>query len=136
MKNICTLRSVKVSLLICFLALFAAAQRLDSQTITNGVGVTITVTNTNDSGAGSLRQAIADAVSGDTINFSVTGTITLTSGQLSIGKNLTIQGPGANLLSISGNNASRVFHTYSSLFASLEGITIRNGADDFSDCCF
>ena len=30
---------------------------------------TITVTNTNDSGAGSLRQAIADASSGDTIDF-------------------------------------------------------------------
>src|SRR6188474_125310 len=31
---------------------------------------TLTVTNTNDSDAGSLRQAIADAVSGDTITFS------------------------------------------------------------------
>src|SRR5882724_227435 len=35
---------------------------------------TITVTNTNDSGAGSLRQAIADAHDGDTIDFGVTGT--------------------------------------------------------------
>ncbi len=36
---------------------------------------TLTVTNTNDSGAGSLRQAIADAASGDTIDFApgVTG---------------------------------------------------------------
>jgi hypothetical protein len=32
---------------------------------------TITVTNINDSGAGSLRQALADANDGDTINFSV-----------------------------------------------------------------
>ena len=32
---------------------------------------TLTVTNTNDSGAGSLRQAIADAASGDTINFNL-----------------------------------------------------------------
>jgi hypothetical protein len=30
---------------------------------------TITVTNGNDSGPGSLRQAIADASSGDTITF-------------------------------------------------------------------
>jgi hypothetical protein len=30
---------------------------------------TITVTNTNDSGPGSLRQALADANDGDTINF-------------------------------------------------------------------
>ena len=35
---------------------------------------TSTVTNTNDSGAGSLRQAIADAHDGDTIDFGVTGT--------------------------------------------------------------
>ena len=42
---------------------------------------TLTVTNLSDRGAGSLRQAIADAASGDTINFSVTGTITLTSGE-------------------------------------------------------
>ena len=30
---------------------------------------TITVTNTNDSGPGSLRQALADANDGDTINL-------------------------------------------------------------------
>ena len=64
---------------------------------------TITVTNTNDSSAGSLRQAIADATSGDTITFALPNpsTITLNS-QLVIAKNLTIQGPGAAALTISG----------------------------------
>jgi hypothetical protein len=53
-----------------------------------------TVTNTNDNGAGSLRQALTIANDGDTINFAVTGTITLTSGGLSINKNIIISGPG------------------------------------------
>jgi hypothetical protein len=88
---------------------------------------TITVTNLNDSGPGSLRQAIIDASPGDTINFSVTGTITLTSGELVINKTLTISGPGASQLTISGNNASRVFNI-SSVTATISGLTITNGA--------
>jgi len=67
------------------------------------------VTNLNDSGAGSLRQEIADAVAGSTISFSVTGTITLVT-ELTIGKNLTINGPGVANLTISGNNACRIFN--------------------------
>ena len=66
---------------------------------TDAPAATITVTNGNDSGSGSLRHAILDASPGDTINFapSVT-TVTLTSGELVIDKNLTITGPGANRL--------------------------------------
>jgi hypothetical protein len=55
---------------------------------------TITVANTNDSGAGSLRQAIVDAVSGDTIVVPP-GSYTLTTGELTIAKSLTISGAGA-----------------------------------------
>src|SRR5260370_15799927 len=69
-----------------------------------------TVTNTLDDGsAGSLRTVIASALSGDTITFSVTGTITLTGGALSINKNLTISGQGPSSLAIDGNKASQVF---------------------------
>lgn len=93
---------------------------------------TLTVSNLSDSGSGSLRQAITDAASGDTINFSVTGTIILTSGELNIDKDLTIEGPGVNELSISGNNSSRVINIYSwgipgGVVLTVSNITISNG---------
>ena len=62
---------------------------------------TWTVTSAADSGSGSLRATIAKAGSGDTIRFAsglFGQTIHLTSGELEIGQNLTIQGPGAGLL--------------------------------------
>src|SRR5258708_19065984 len=71
---------------------------------------TITVTNTNDSGPGSLRQALDSASDGDTINFTATGTISLTSGELLVNRSVTIFGPGAATLAVDGNATSRVFH--------------------------
>lgn len=73
-----------------------------------------TVMNTNDSGPDSLRQAILDANSApgaDEIWFdpSLKGTITLVSGELFLRGDLDIQGPGANVLAISGNRQDRVF---------------------------
>jgi acyl-CoA thioesterase-1 len=77
--------------------------------------ISLFVTNTNDSGHGSLRETIAQAapVDGDTVAFApdVGGTITLTSGELLLTNDLNIVGPGPRALSISVNNASRVFHT-------------------------
>jgi len=58
----------------------------------------LVVNNAADSGSGTLRQAISDASGGDTIAFSVgISNITLTSGQISIDKSLTINGQGADL---------------------------------------
>src|ERR1700682_52352 len=56
----------------------------------------------------SLRSAILNAAPGDTINVCA-GTITLTGGELVIGKDLTITGQGAGVTTISGNHSSRVF---------------------------
>jgi hypothetical protein len=89
---------------------------------------TITVTNTNDSGPGSLRQALTNANNGDTINFAVTGTITLTSGGLLITKNVTISGPGANQLSIGSDNYnSCIFSVVSGEAVAISGLTITHG---------
>lgn len=93
----------------------------------------VTVRNTNDSGPGSLRDAIAIASSGDTIVFdrSLAGqTITLTSGDLAISKNLDIEGPGAEKLTISGNNSSRVFDISGGVTVTLAGLTVTGGFAD------
>ena len=96
---------------------------------------TLTVTNTLDSGANSLRNQIAAATAGDTIAFDTTGvfataqTITLTTGQISIAKSLTINGTGANQLTVSGNNASRVFDiSGAGTTVNIDNLTIANGS--------
>ena len=61
-----------------------------------------TVSNLNDAGAGSLRDAVVGTPAGGTVDFApgLTGTITLTGGQITIDKALTITGPGASSLSV------------------------------------
>jgi hypothetical protein len=89
---------------------------------------TILVSNTNDSGPGSLRQALAIANDGDTINATgISGVITLTTGQLLVDKSVTINGAGARVLAIDGNTTSRVFQTVTGETVSISGLTIRNG---------
>ena len=88
---------------------------------------TISVTNTNDSGPGSLRSALASAANGDTINFSVTGTILLTSGELLVSNSVNVIGPGPNMLAVYGNNSSRVFHIAPSNAVRISSLTISNG---------
>jgi hypothetical protein len=88
---------------------------------------TLTVTNTNDSGAGSLRQAIADANDGDTIDFGVTGTITLTTGYLLVTKSINIDGPGSDHFAIDGNQAGRIFLVADGPTVTIAGLTITNG---------
>jgi hypothetical protein len=93
---------------------------------------TLTVLNNLDSGAGSLRAEIAAAHNSDTIVFAsrLNGqTITLTSGEVLISHNVTIAGPGAGQLTVSGNNASRVFEVAKSTKSvTLSGLTISKGS--------
>ena len=99
---------------------------------------TFTVTNTNDAGAGSLRQAILDAnaaAGADNIvfdaSFNTPQTITLTTGNLvlanSVNANVTITGPGANLLTVSGNNASKIFSVLETPTVFISGMTLTQG---------
>ena len=109
---------------------------------------TLTVTNTHDHGAGSLRAEIAAAHNGDTIVFASslfhagkTTKITLSSGELTLAKNLTIQGPGANKLNLFGNwyglsplywpdnttTPSRGFEIAAKAKVTLSGLTISGG---------
>jgi fibronectin-binding autotransporter adhesin len=96
------------------------------------VPATFSVSNVNDSGNGSLRAAIAAANSNsgsDTISFGVTGTITLTTGELPITEALTLIGPGASNLTISGGNTSRVLNVNLAAGSTVaaSGLTISNG---------
>ncbi|MEB3826297.1 DUF4347 domain-containing protein, partial [Phormidium sp. CCY1219] len=94
-----------------------------------GVFATLTVTNANDSGAGSLRNAISTAQPGDTIAFDsslANQTITLTSGQLLVDKDLTIDGANAAGLTISGNNASRIIDFTRDASFNPTSLTVRN----------
>jgi CSLREA domain-containing protein len=79
----------------------------------------------------SLREAIANAESGDTISFDAAlngGTITLGGTQLTLDQDLTISGPGAAQLTVSGDKASRVFYINSGVTATIANLTIQDGA--------
>jgi len=101
-------------------------------------GSNLIVTTTADSGPGSLRDAILGACPTATITFAPAltsggpATIALTTGELLIDKNLTITGPGANLLSIARNTALetaqfRIFQISSGSTVNISGVTITNG---------
>ena len=89
--------------------------------------LTLTVTNTNDSGAGSLRHAIDNAVDGDVIDATgISGTIVLSS-ELVINDDITINGPGADTLTVSGNNSVRVFYINVVATVEINHLTVANG---------
>ncbi|MCX7387214.1 MAG: hypothetical protein NTX48_11165 [Planctomycetales bacterium] len=98
-----------------------------------------TVVNLSDGGQGSLRDAITSANANpgaDVIDFQrgLRGTITLTSGEMEITGDLTIQGTGAQRLTISGNNASRIFKMGGAeTDVTIDDLTIANGRNTLKD---
>jgi len=106
-------------------------------TITVGCGATVVSSPGDDFSPGSLRSIINSACPGSTITFDMTpghvvSPINMTIGELLIDKNLTIQGPGANLLTVqrtlsAGAPFFRVFNSTAGQTSTISGLTINNG---------
>jgi hypothetical protein len=89
----------------------------------------VTVFNTDDSGTDSLRQAMADVCDGGLVTFdsSLAGQTISLSSELTINKNITIDGSAASGVAISGNNSVRVFTVNSGVTAELKSLTVQDG---------
>ena len=107
----------------------------------SAVGTTYTVDTLDDGvanasdcttpvvGSCSLRDALDAEAGDDTIVFAtgLSGTILLTQGELELNNNITISGPGKDLLTIDANGASRIFYICSD--STIEGVTITGGSE-------
>lgn len=114
------------------LLVFAAAASAATFTVTK-------VADTNDGVCDadcSFREAVAAAnasADNDTVVFSslfdTSQTITLSLNEIVIGSNgsLTVTGPGADLLTMDGNLASRIIATSPNVIAEISGITFTRG---------
>ncbi len=85
------------------------------------------VTTNADSGPGSLRQAISDACIGSTITFNMPQNLITLSSPLATFRDVTISGPGAGQLSISGNDLVPVFVTHNPGTVTLSGLSLVHG---------
>ena len=85
------------------------------------------VQNFNDSGPGSLRQTITEANAGDAILLGAAGTYSLTSGEITIDKDLRIFGFGVGSTVISGSNNSRIFSINVNVTIQLIDLVLVNG---------
>ncbi|MBA2714247.1 MAG: right-handed parallel beta-helix repeat-containing protein, partial [Rubrobacteraceae bacterium] len=121
-------------LLACIFSLAYASQ--------SGAATLTTVTSNADSGTGTLREAVATADSNgepDTITFDLLEgqrTITLTSGQISFTEAQETTVDGGGVVTVSGNDSSRVFDVGADASLTVRGLTVRDGSalvggDDF-----
>lgn len=91
---------------------------------------TMVVNNVNDSGPGSLRAAIAQATSGESIVFArrLAGrTISLQS-EIDVTTNVSIKGPAGRSVALSGGGTTRVLEIHASV--SLANLVITQGSAD------
>ena len=124
-KEIISHKTLRICLTIFIAALLSGSQPVQP------AGATKFVTNTNDSGPGSLRYLIDLASDSDTIYIAVNGTITLTTGPITIDDNIIIHGLGAGELSISGNNSSRVFYIPADTSVTIRDVSIVDGSANY-----
>jgi hypothetical protein len=107
---------------------------LDARRLLSTLTVTSSLDGDGSPGDGTLRGEIAAAQSGDTIVFapSLDGqriglSINKDISQLEINKNLTIQGPGAGLLTVDGSTETRVFQVDAGASVTISGLKIADG---------
>ena len=115
-----TTRNFPAFVALAFVSLFSAS----------AFGQSI-VTNTNDSGAGSLRTAISTGgnIDFDPVLFSTPQTITLTTPFASSFNDFSINGPGADLLTIDGTFSNEEIFFIQSGVVNIAGVTL-SGANN------
>lgn len=127
----------KINLIINILFAVSLILGISGKAVAANFQVTKTA-DTNDGACNadcSLREAIAAANSSaanDTIDFTlnlVGSTFTLTLGEIQLANNgtLSINGFGANALTVSGNNSSRIFYVPNSANVTISGLTLTGG---------
>jgi hypothetical protein len=110
----------------------------------NAHAATITVTNCNDAGAGSLRNAVASAASGDTVDMSTLTCrrIDLTSGAIAITqRDLSLDGGPSNLMKVDAGRRSSVFRHSGTGWLRIRRMNIANGfysssIDSYGGCLY
>jgi hypothetical protein len=121
---------VPIGLYGCTDASNPVAPRIDARPHALEVPV-IVVTNTNDQGPGSLRQAIFDAsqTRGTVIHFdpAIAGQTIVLSSELEVAREMTIEGPVPQGITISGNAATQVFQIFEVANLVMRNLSIVNG---------
>jgi hypothetical protein len=135
-----SLRLRRQPLAVCLAAILSAPTAIAGHGAAGGS--TLVVSTCDDAGAGSLRDAIAQTVSGDMIDLSQLdcSLITLSGGALVIDPAiaaLSLVGPGSASLTIDGGGIDRIFEHGSGIDGSLSisGVTLTHGRSSGDGGC-